>query len=175
MDFQFWLYLAIVILSLLAQIRKKRAQQAEQDLPPPGQGRTEEPKPISFEDLLREIQQSKMPVPASPLPPQRPYNQDDEVEDFDEDLPAEERNLEQPKTAFSDSYAIYEKAKADAFARPSLEETMKVEDTEVRFGQFDKYQHVRETAPAASFAETFRNFAEFKRAFVMAEILKPKF
>jgi hypothetical protein len=175
MDLQFWIYVAIVVLSILAQARKKKKQQEQQDFPAPGPEQPAGPKPISFEDLLREIQQSKQPEPPKPALPQPAYPQYDEVVDYEKDLEVEERSLEQPAPTFANSYEIYEKAKADAFVRPSLEETMKVEDTEVRFGQFDKYKKVKETVPATGFAETFQDFDQFKRAFVMAEILKPKF
>jgi hypothetical protein len=174
MDLQFWIYVAIVVLSILAQARKKKKQQEEQNLPGPTSESPQAPKPISFEDLLREIQQSKQPEPA-PKVPQPSYPQYDEVVNYDGDLEAEEKSLEQPAPAYANSYEIYEKAKADAFSRPSLEETMKVEDTDVQFGQFEKYKKVKETVPATSFAETFQDFDQFKRAFVMAEILKPKF
>lgn len=175
MDLQFWIYVAIVVLSILAQARKKKRQQEEQNLPTPTSKNPEAPKPISFEDLLREIQQSKAPERPVASGPQPPYSQYDEVEDYEKELAPEEKSLEEPVPVFANSYEIYEKAKADAFVRPSLEETMKVEDTDVRFGQFEKYQKVNETVPATSFAETFRDFDQFKKAFVMAEILKPKF
>lgn len=175
MDLQFWIYVAIVVLSILAQARKKKKQQEEQNLPGPTSESPQAPKPISFEDLLREIQQSKQPERPVVEESQPPYNQYDEVEDYEKELVPEAKSLEEPEPVFANSYEVYEKAKADAFARPSLEETMKVEDTDMRFGQFEKYQKVKETVPATSFAETFRDFDQFKKAFVMAEILKPKF
>lgn len=175
MDLQFWIYVAVVVFSIWAQIRKKKAPQSDQDPAPPYRGDDPPPKPISFEDLLREIQQTRAPQNQPPPVLQVPYNEYDEVDDDEPDRRPEEQSLEKTQPVFANSFEIYEKAKAEAFVRPSLEETLKVEDTDMRFGQFDKYQHVQEVVPAKSFAETFRNFDEFKRAFVMAEILQRKY
>jgi len=176
MDIQFWIYVAIVVLSILAQARRKKRQQEELEREKQADGEVNpQPKPLSFEDLLREIQQTR-----NPPPPQPASRQADEWENY-ETVESEERSLEReeavlkPQPVYNNTVEIYERAKAEAFNRASLEESMKVEDTDVRFGKFKVYEKAVENQPARAFAESFRDFDQFKKAFVMAEVLKPRF
>jgi hypothetical protein len=57
---QFWIWLIVIVITLIARANKKKQQQSEHDQPE--FGGPQESKPISFEDLLREIQASKAPV-----------------------------------------------------------------------------------------------------------------
>ncbi|CAN5345711.1 hypothetical protein BH10BAC4_BH10BAC4_10280 [soil metagenome] len=134
-------------------------------------------KPMTFEDLLREIEGSKKPEPvpqptfhetAKPVP--QTY--------YDEDVPEQRKPLEDTNydyRKYDKIYEDYDNATKNAFIKPSLEETMKLEDTIVRFNQFKGYQqeprhHVRE--------ELLRDLKDpkgFKKAFILSEILQRKF
>jgi hypothetical protein len=169
MDLQFWLYVIIVVITLLARAGKKKARPAEAAPKPP---RPEfNPAPMTFEDLLREIQESKKPK-EEPVPIREPNPY--EVED---NLPEEAREpLEQTTFTEASTYDVYEQAKRDAFNRVSLEESMKLEDTEVRYGKFREYERTEEPKAALSgILADFKNPEGFKRAFIMSELLKRKF
>jgi hypothetical protein len=131
---------------------------------------------MTFEELLREIQSSKTPEtpkqiqPARPIQPAKPY----EV-DYDDDLEEEAKDLETIPTNDSRSYEVYENAKKQAFSRPSLEETMKLEDTIVRYDHFKGYDEAPKNTIANDIIRDFKDPEGFKRAFIMSEILKPKF
>src|SRR5688572_28692178 len=138
MEFKIIFWIIIGIIYLITRARKKAAQQPTID--PRNFDQSENPnripgKPVTFEDLLREIQSAKAPVEPKPEP--KPYYEAPsypKYEDYDDNLEDEEKSLEevnydQRKT--DNIYDVYEKAKQAAFQRPSLEETMKVEDTVV--------------------------------------------
>lgn len=172
-SFQFWLYVIIGVVYLLSRLRKKSKEQPEG--PPEVDrevqtGRTTQParpqpKTLTFEDLLREITESKVPK-------QEP------VVDYDDALEEEEKDLEDVNYDHrkqSKIYETYEEAKKQAFYRPSLEETMKVEDTVVSFGKFKEFERADERDVAAEYLRDFKDLDAIKKAVVMSEILKPKF
>ena len=169
----FWIWLIIVVVSFLAQRKKKQAPPVGSDSGPMEQ----ESKPISFEDLLREIQASKVPPPTvleeKPRPqPVSAYT------DYDDELPEEGQDLERVDYKQRDedaTFDVYEKAKLAAFNRPSLEETMKVEDTEVKFGQFRGYQQEQPLSPAHALVKDLQDPEGFRKAFIMSEILNRKY
>jgi len=174
-NIQFWIWLIIIVVTLIARARKKRTPVEENTTRMPSQPRPEieeSPKPMSFEELLREIQASKAP-PPTPAPPKRV-----EVVDYDDDIPEEAKGLERTDYQYPQPQRtsdIYEKAKQEAFFRPSLEETLKLEDTVVRFGQFKGYQQEQRRTMAADLAEEIRNPGGFKKAFLLSEILNRRF
>jgi hypothetical protein len=126
MDIQFWIWLIVIVITLIARANKKKAKPFEtnqsDDLPS-----LPETKPISFEDLLREIQAAKAPKPVKqPIPNLHLPKQYDFV-DYDDNLKDEVEEFERVDYKSQDQiYDTYEKAKRDAFNRPSLEETIKV-------------------------------------------------
>lgn len=178
MDIQFWIWVAIILLTFLARANKKKKESAPKDSFPDQAGERELNKPMTFEDLLREIQESKEPKRVAPLPvPVTPPRQV-EVVDYDDDLEAEEKTLETVsdyKRRDTDIYDVYEKAKKDAFSRQSLEETAKLEDTIVRFGKFKGYQRDRSDNPISQYLKDFQDKEGFKKAFIMSEILNRRF
>ena len=169
MDIQFWIWVIIVVITLIARANKKKAPGS----PSPYDSAPEEDagKPISFEDLLKEIQAAKAPKPA-PAP-----SQSYEFEDYDDDLKDEQKSLEKPEYTYADDqiHETYEKAKREAFSRASLEETLKVEDTVVRFGQFKDYQQVEQESPLSKYLKELKDPEGFKKAFIMSEILTRRF
>lgn len=172
-SFQFWLYVIIGVVYFISRMRKKNAGQPA-DLPDterqqqPGSGPPvtgAPPKTLSFEDLLREITESKRP-------------KEEPVVDYDEELEEEEKDLEEVDYDYRKDnkvYETYEEAKKQAFYRPSLEETMKVENTVVSFGKFKEFERAAETNLAYEYLKDFRDPQGFRKAVVLSEILKRKF
>ncbi len=131
------------------------------------------PAPKSFEELLREIEGMKQPAP--PPQPERRYQP---VVDYDEDIKDEEQDLEEIKPSYKSDdeiYKTYQKAKEQAFERPSLEETVKLSDTIVRFKQFKGYEKEAPRNLLSEYLKELRDPQGFKKAFVMSEILRRKF
>jgi hypothetical protein len=180
-NYKVWLYVAIGIVYLLSRLLKKRPEESQsQQIPPPKPTpRTPQPAPVStpqksltFEELLQEIatQKQPKPVPSQPRPvakytPQQ--QEDDEAEDL-EDVNYDYRQHDKV-------YETYEEAKRQAFNRPSLEETMRVEDTVVKFGKFKAFEQATERDLMAEYLKEFQDPQGFRKAFVMSEILQRKF
>ncbi len=180
MDIQFWIWLIIVVVTLIARASKKKSGSVK-----PNQRNFDEPyseptetKPISFEDLLREIQAAKNPKPVTtPKPvvvskPQPAYvDYDDDLED--EIQPTKKRDYR----AEDDIYETYERAKNEAFKRPSLEDTLKLEDTNMKFEKLKGFQHyeIENERPVNKYVKELRNPSSFKRAFILSEILKRRY
>jgi hypothetical protein len=187
MDIQFWIWLIIIVITLIARAsRQKRPQPPARD----DYGEEEKPNspPLTFEELLREIQEAKEqrqqpsrePRQIRPAEPIRPYVEAEpeptaykEI-DYDDNVGEEEQDLE---TVTDDRQTMdaYERAKREAFSRPSLEETLKLEDTIVRFGQFKGYETQVDKAPMADFLSEIKDPEGFRKAFIMSEILTRKF
>ena len=174
-SFQFWLYVIIAVIYLLSRARKKKADEspgpidAGEETPRnsrnPGENK---PRQLSFEELLKEITESKQQQPPIEEP----------VVDYDEDLEEEEKDLEDVEYDYrkvNKTYEVYEEAKKQAFLRPSLEETMKVQDTVVSFGKFKEFEKGDERNLAAEYLKDFHDPDGLKKAVVMSEILKRKF
>jgi hypothetical protein len=171
MDVQFWIWLIVIVVTLIARATKKKPK----DSGNAGNPRPAQPdfntKPMTFEELLREIQTSKTPS----LPP---VSKKPQYQDYDDDIQNEEKQLEKTDYNYRNEdsiYETYEKAKRDAFVKPSLEDTVKLQDTIVRFGQFKGYQTVESRDQGAEILKNFHDPEGFKRAFIMSEILKRKF
>lgn len=182
----FWIFLIISAISLIA-----RALGGKKNQPGPGERRysegapTEQPK--SFEELLREIQASKAPQPPAPkpayVPPYQPgptsyETTTTEVEDYDDELEDEEKQLENADYDYrkkDNIYEVYDKAKREAFERASLEETLTLDQTDMRFGQFNEYKRKPKTAAANPYRQMIRHPDSFKKAFIVSEILQRRF
>ena len=177
MDIQFWVWLIVIVITLIARANKKKPQPMDQEQMEFPKSPTMDTKPVTFEDLLREIQASKAPNPNPVIVEQKPVSdKKDDVVDYDDNLGNENKSLERTDYYANDSfYETYESAKKAAFNRASLEETMKVEDTEVRFNQFKEYSKKTSRSLASEYAKELRNPLNFKRALVLSEILNKKF
>lgn len=172
-NIQFWLYVIIAVIALIAQMRKKRQQQTEQEKPRPARreaaprttvrrtvSTTSSPaKPVSFEDLLREIIEAKEPQPVEEAKPAFGYEA--EVEDYD--YYKEDETLK-----------IYEKAKQEAFNRASLEETSSLDDTKVSYEHFRNYEISSPTSRAGAIANEIKRPEGLKKAVILSEILNRK-
>jgi hypothetical protein len=191
MDLQFWIWLIAIVAMFVARAMRKSPQAPQ----PTGEQRNDSDddessgnKPMTFEELLREIQQSKTPprpevkrevsspfgrrLISRPTPPAKSY----EV-DYDDDIPDEEQDLETiPVQREERASEAYEQAKRDAFQQKSLEETMKLADTEMKFTHFKGYDDApKQPTMAHNILREFSDPEGFKKAFIMSEILKRKF
>ncbi len=178
MDIQFWVWLIVIVVTLIARANKKKQPQSfdpeQREIP---HTRTADTKPVTFEDLLREIQASKAPKPkhVQVAPKQVPSRQY-EVEDYDDNLGDENKTLERTDYYANDKFnETYENAKKAAFSRASLEETMKVEDTEVKYDQFKEYSKKESQSLASEYAKELKNPKTVKRAIILNEILTRRF
>lgn len=188
-DIKFWVWLLILVGYYVIRARtkaKKEAaeRQANQPVPEKTEGGNPAGRPLTFEDLLREIQSGKpatRPEPSLPTPTPT-YNKPEpsswEV-DY-EDEPVEEiKDLEtiepRKREPVRETYDAYERAKLEAFNRPSLEETMKLADTDVKFAHFKSYDMPTQRNVLADYLSELRDPEGFRKAFIMSEILKRKF
>lgn len=159
-----------IIIGLIYVFSRSKKKQAASPTPAPEAG-DDGRKPMTFEELLQEIQQGKkaeVPEPA-PVVVARPREQN---------IYAEKKALEDADYDYRKQdkiYEIYDQATRDAFQRPSLEETMKVEDTIVRYKQFKSYEKESRPNLARQYAIELKDPANFRRAFVMSEILNRRF
>jgi hypothetical protein len=172
MDIQFWIWVIIIVITLIARSTKKKPTTFDQEMDDTASPRPQN-KPVSFEDLLREIQAAKTPKPPEPAP-SKSYD----FEDYDDTIEEEPKSLEKTFTDYRHDdqiYETYEKAKQEAFSRASLEETMKLEETEVTFGQFKEFKRAERKSLASELVKDLRNPSSFKKAFILSEILNRKF
>jgi hypothetical protein len=178
MELKFWIWLVIIVATFLIQRMRKAPRQGEPNSSP-GDSRdndsTTSGKPLTFDELMREIQQAQG-RPETPPPVAIPTSKRQEYVDYDDDVEPEYIDRELVPARNEDkSLEIYEKAKKDAFAGPSLEETMKVEDTIVKFSHFKGYEGTEQKGFAVDVLKEFQDPDGFKKAFIMSEILKRKF
>ncbi len=181
----FWIVIALVY--LFARKKKKPAPPTSSQPADSEEYETQAPtsnKPMTFEDLLREIEGSKkpernpLPVPKpfvqEPVKPEwQPYNYDEEVIKEKKQKPLEDTNYDYRK--HDKIYEEYDNATKYAFLRPSLEETMKIEDTIVRFNQFKGYQTETKSRFRDDLLRELKNPQSFRKAFILSEILQRKF
>lgn len=156
--------------ALYSWLTRKRQPQPDMDAEPPVPQRGTTPKQITFEELLREITQAKQES-QQPAPQEvSVLDYDDEIEDDYEDL--EEAELKRERPLY---YEDYEKAKSMAFERPSLEETIKLEDVKVKFDRFSVFEQQQTRNLLEEYAGELRNPEGLKKAFVLSEILNRKY
>jgi hypothetical protein len=184
-DLQMWIYVILGIIYLISRLRKKPQEQTDfpeygPEDPVPGTGKAQpgrvepvNPKEISFEDLLREITEGKTrSVPSTPEVSKPLY------ESYEDVLAEEEQDLEvvtEEKYTSGKVSASYEEAKRQAFARPSLEETMSLSDTNMTFGRFKEFENDANKGLLSHYLSDLRDPDGLKKAFVMSEVLKRKF
>jgi hypothetical protein len=180
MDLQFWLYVIVGVIYLLSRVLKNKAPNAPENTEKPaprsyGEPQAERPRQLTFEELLKEITEAKQS--------QRPVVQPQtvaEVVDYDEDLGEEEQDLEvnEPeitKKEVSRSYEVYEEAKRQAFSKPSLEETINVRDTVMKYEKFKVFDHDKENNLLREYTKQLQDPEGLKKAVVLSEILNRRF
>ena len=180
MDFQFWVWLIVIVITLIARANKKKPGQAPPaDELPDFSGDSQpsrQPKPVTFEDLLREIQGEKQraarPAPPEPKVEEKKY----EVVDYDEDIPDEIQDLEDVDYDFSrdeEVFKKYEAAKKEA-TKPISKKSKGVGRI-VRSEHFKEYNLGKRKATSFDFIAELKDPKGFKKAFIMSEILNKKY
>ncbi|MEX2233863.1 MAG: hypothetical protein WD824_16985 [Cyclobacteriaceae bacterium] len=183
MDVQFWIYIIIGVIYFLSRLLKKPEQAPEEqtDTRPPERRRPvhseqttgERPKQLTFEELLREITEGKQAQKPAPQPKPQPR-----YESFDNDLGEEAKSLEDVGYDEAENarvFKAYEDAKSQVFQRTSLEETLRLQDTNVDFGKFKEFEAQKKRNVLNDYIKIIRNPVSLKHAVVMSEILKRKF
>lgn len=158
-----------LLIYFYAQSKKAKKPAAGSEEP---SGQPRPGKQITFEDLLREIQQSRQPEPT-PLPTSRTP----EVIDYDEELKEEAESFESVPAykRQEDVTAVYEEAKRAAFQRASLEETVKLQEIPTLPGKFKGYEQDTRPAFTAAIAEDLRSPESIRKAFILSEVLNRRF
>lgn len=185
MEAKYWFYIIVGGIYILSRFLKKsenptvNVPKSTPDRPSQGQPTPQtKTKQLTFEELLREITESKelpkSPVPVSTRPVERQFT---EV-DYDEDLKDEIRDLEEVEPAYKQKdsvYKVYEDAKQSAFNRPSLEETLNLRNTDVRYGKFKVFEQDQQRNLLEEYTRQLQDPEGLKKAVVMSEILNRKF
>jgi hypothetical protein len=181
----FWVSVIIAIIYVIARALKKPENQPKDvgdyrpdrpvkyDSTPPS---TSKPKPLTFEELLREITEAKQPAQPSyetRRPEPRYVNYDEDLKDEEEDLEEVSQNKRYKEEERVNK--AYQEAKLQAFNRPSLEETLKVSDTQVQFGKFKVFDEQPKRNVLEDYTTSLQDRDGLKKAFVMSEILQRKF
>ena len=183
MDAQFWIYIIIGIIFFLSRLLKKPEQASGEsgEAPVPG-GRTtrqqpqpsaDAPRPLTFEELLREITEGKQGQKRQPQREVVP-----EYESYEKDPGEEARSLEE--VTYDEEEQVsrwkpYEEIPVRAAERRSLEETLRLEDTVMDFRKFDAFEQRVKKKLSEDYIKIIRNPETLKQAVVMSEILKRKF
>ncbi len=178
----FWIIIGLIY--FFTKLKKKNPStsnpEGENYRPPQGANTETAKPPITFEELLREIQgtetEQQQPKPVLYDTPKTVLTSPKEVDyqDYDDDLGTEEKDIEDAVYDYKKNdtiYTTYEEARSQAFERPSLEESMKLEDTIVKYGQFKGYQQVSHTSFLAEYIKELKDPKGFKKAFIMSEII----
>ena len=170
------IWIVIGLVYLFSRRKKKQSQQPSGPVESDREYDTPTPKPVSFEELLREIQGMKKPAPP-PQPAPVPTYEKKDWEPYPYEL-EEQKQLEDANYDYKKHdkiYEVYDNATKQAFNRPSLEETMKLQDTIVRFDPFKEYENDRKVSLVEEYVKELKDPKGFKKAFIMSEILKRRF
>lgn len=184
-NIQFWLYVIVAVIYLISAARKKAKKQNQPEDFPETTSRerefdeptTQRPKPVTFEELLREITEGKLatppPVPERSAEYSQPKPQPEYV-DYDDEIEDEQKSLEEVAIDEERTTKIYEEAKKMAFYRPSLEETLKVQDVNTTYGKFAAFEAKQDTNLLLEYTKDLRDPKGFKKALILSEILNRK-
>ncbi|MBX2912533.1 MAG: hypothetical protein M9954_07310 [Cyclobacteriaceae bacterium] len=178
MDFQFWIWLIVIVITLIARAKKKKPEGGppHQDAPdkPRAPKPTAQQKPITFEDLLREIQGEKaLSKPPAPKAKEPEYD----LVDYDDDIPEEVGETEVVDYEVNrdeQAFETYEAAQREASKTPAMEEMPHKLGTIMKSGHFEKYS-LKKKKTSFAFLNELKDPEGFKKAFVMSEILRRKY
>jgi hypothetical protein len=182
-DYKIWIYIIIGVIYVLSRLRKSSdsaAPETHQNPPPVRDTFDSKPsspqKQLTFEELLREITEAKEPEEKPRYQPKPVYVAPKPAYvDYDDDLKDEQQDLEDVNYDYKKESKVYEDAKKLAFNRPSLEETMKVEDTIVKFSKFKVFEEQKGRNLLEEYTRDLRDPEGFKKALVLSEILNRRF
>jgi hypothetical protein len=175
-DYKIWFYLILGIIYILSRALKK-PKRPTGSTPEQTYSKNSSPapkeEPLSFEELLREITEGKTKTkPPKPKPAPTP-----QYVDYDDDIPEEEQDLEDVNYDYRNEdkiYETYEKAKKQAFERPSLEETLESREG-MKFEKFKEFEDEEKNTVLSEYSEAFNDPEGVKKAFVLSEIFNRKY
>lgn len=189
---QFWLYVIIGVIYLISQVRKKSREQMPQGKPaskPTSQAGTpttpwksettstqpaSSQKPMTFEELLREITEgkaSKEPTYEEPYKQPEYIDYDDDIEDEEEAVLEESRGETFTDYRQTDTFKLFEDAKNYDYEANSLENTLKLESVDMRFGKFKEFETENQRNLLEEYTADLRDPDGFKKAVILSEIL----
>jgi hypothetical protein len=179
MDEKILIYLVIgIIYFIFNRLKKKDPQEESEADRPSREPRADGPKPMSFEELLREITEGKQQKPAEPVVQQKPAyippSPQPAYVDYDDDIEVEEKNLEKRVFDQDKINEVYESAKKQAFNRPSLEESLKLADVNTAYGKFKAFESKQEASVLSKYVKDLRDPQGFKKALILSEIINRK-
>jgi hypothetical protein len=171
---QIIIYIAFGLIYLIMRVIKNRNASKEQE-----EGEVEQPrpktKPITFEDLLKElsgVEEVEKPKPQ-PKPVPKPLVREDS---YDHPF-AKTTKKKQNQGAFSYEDKPNTRFEKYRDAKPiSLEDKYKSVPIKNRIDEFDsKYHKEEDHTMADDVRESLRSASDVKKAFVLAEVLQRKF
>lgn len=181
-NFQFWLYVIVALIYVISRAMKKSNQQRREARKPTSQDMQEtadtgRERPLTFEELLREITEGKkrvqQPAPKpQPKAPSRPA-----YVDYDDDLEDEEKSLEDVDYDFGkkeSAFEVFEKARKDALRDDTTEES-KPAGEDIKYGRFTEFRIGGKNTLLQEYVKELKKPSGFKRAIVLSEILNRKF
>ncbi|MFN3841181.1 MAG: hypothetical protein ACK4RF_10800 [Cyclobacteriaceae bacterium] len=181
MDDKIIYYLIIGAIYILYNWLKRKKQPLDNPAdvdPPQGQATSQsQPKPLTFEELLREITEGKQQKPEPVIEYEQPQTPHHEYVDYDDDLQGEAEEQEEEKAydyKKEVTYQQFEEAKQQAFYRKSMEETTRIEDVNIEFGRFKEFDKAQHRNLLEEYTKDLRDPEGFKKAFVLSEILNRK-
>jgi hypothetical protein len=177
-DFK-WIIYVLIAVYLIFRSRKKKSSPPDNDYKPFNTDSQPSTKPVTFEDLLKEIQQSKTTKPEVKKFPAKPVYEKPQYVDYDDDIKSEEEDLEDVNynnRSESEIYETYEKAKKEAFNKPTYEDSpVDLEGSVVRFKHFKEYDNLSVPSEAQNIAKELQNPDNIKRAIVLSEVLNRRY
>jgi hypothetical protein len=173
-EFKIVIWIVGLVIYFLVKSRKNKSvpesQKPEFNDAPTGS------KPMTFEELLREITEGKAIKPEA-VEAEEVVDYETQNATTEESLGPEKQVLEKTDFDYQTQdkiYSIYEQARKDAFQQASLEDTLKLKDTDVNFGKFKEYQ-AEQLKPLINFETDLKNPEQLRKAIILNEILKPRF
>ncbi len=171
-NIQFWLYVIIAVIALIAQMRKKKRDQSAPAQPRPGRTSAQSQqeigeesrrevvnKPVSFEDLLKEILEAKEPAIPEPEP----------EEYLEVEKETKYREYEKDET-----FDLYKKSAKEAAESKTLEESIRKLESQVKYEHFEHYEVESAEHPAARLLKELKEPGGMKKAIIFSEILNRK-
>lgn len=189
---QLWIYIIVGLIYFLAKMSKKKApKQSARPVKPretqPRRAPTAAPKaerpepegkPLTFEEMLREIMEAKREPaepPPPPPPPTAPSPQPTYV-DYDDNLEDGEKEYEQVELARAKNPEAvgYAEGLREAFNRPSLDEDATLRSARAGEGRFKTFENSPENKIFGEYIESLKDPEGFKKAFILSELLNRK-
>lgn len=178
MDDKILFYIVLgIIYFLFNRLKKKKPVEPDFDSsesPSPQSG----PKPISFEELLKEITEAKKTPAPQPTITRKveyeKYKPEPTYVDYDDNLEDEEKDLETIPVDDDRSNKIYEEAKKLAFNRPSLEETMKLSEVDTKYAKFKQFESKGDEGVLADYIKELHDPKGFKKILILNEVINRK-